>query len=93
VKLQIDDRTNSNFKNWARGPVATVQNLAALIIVLAACAYLAWRGWAFFAARKQAAGCGSGCGSCPVSGGAAESSKPLVMIEPLAKNSLTRNAR
>jgi hypothetical protein len=59
-----------------------MQNVIAILIVAMAAVYLGWRGWCVFA-RKRAAGCGSGCGSCPVSQstGATET---LVTIKPLA---------
>jgi hypothetical protein len=41
-----------------------MQEFFALIIVAIAAAYLAWRGWKFFTARKKSIGCGSACGGC-----------------------------
>ncbi|PYS89460.1 MAG: hypothetical protein DMF64_17720 [Acidobacteria bacterium] len=44
------------------------QNIAVLLIVLAACVYVGRRGWArlrsFQARRAEDAGCATGCGSC-----------------------------
>jgi hypothetical protein len=40
---------------------ASVQDMAALVLVVSAAGYLAWQGWRVV--RKKSAGCG-GCGSC-----------------------------
>jgi len=48
------------------GPLA--QELASAILVLAALAYLAWRGWrSVVASRRRRAGCGRGCECGPTS--------------------------
>lgn len=45
-----------------------MQDYLALAIVAVSAGYLARRGWQFFAARKQTAGCGSACGGCASNG-------------------------
>jgi hypothetical protein len=57
------------------GMFATWQDFAALVIVVAACAYLLWRGW--LVVKRRRAGCGA-CSTCPSS---EANGKPLVKLE------------
>jgi hypothetical protein len=51
-----------------------MQDYLALSIFAVAAAYLVWRGWKFFAARKKSKACGSACGGC-------EKNDSLVAVE------------
>jgi hypothetical protein len=55
------------FSNW--------QDIAALLVVAAAGAYLMWRGWLVL--KRRRAGCGA-CSTCP---SGESNGKPLVTIE------------
>ncbi|HTQ37573.1 MAG TPA: FeoB-associated Cys-rich membrane protein [Pirellulales bacterium] len=68
--------------------IQIMQNILALLIVAAAVGYLIRRGWRYFAARKSAAACASGCGSCSANEGNVVTNrlgttKPLVTIDGL----------
>jgi len=62
-----------------------MQDLVAILIALAAAAFLAYRGWQHFAKRRG--GCGA-CSNCPT----AESAAPqkLVMISPIMPHEKAR---
>jgi FeoB-associated Cys-rich membrane protein len=59
------------------------QNLIALALVVAAAAYLGWRGWLVLARRKG--GCGA-CASCPAEQPQTIAGKPLVTLEAIKRD-------
>lgn len=52
------------------------QNIIVVLLVAAAVAHLAWRGWRLFFAAGKRSGCGSSCGGCPTS-----AARPLATID------------
>jgi hypothetical protein len=59
------------------------QNLAAAVLVVAACAYLFRQTWLVLA-RKKSSGCGS-CAKCPAETETANG-QPIVSIDAVAKS-------